>query len=270
MSVENPIAPAPQAPAPAPKSNAGKVLGIAALIVAIVALLLCWVPIINNFAALLGFVSLVLGIVSLVIAAKRHGGKGLGLAATIISVVAIVMVFVTQAAYVAAIDSVSSAVEDAADGEVAAPAEVVKQAADTAQVLDLGQTATVGSYQVAVTSVDLNGATAIASANEFNDKAKGQYVLADLSVTYQGDKEGTAWIDLQPELVGSDSRIYDSSTCMAMTSKPISDVPDLTRGGSASYQVCFDVPKAALKDAKLRVSDVMSFSDDEAALWATR
>lgn len=269
MSVQNPTTPAPGVPAPAPKTTAGKGLGIAALIVAIVALLLCWVPIINNFAAFLGFVSLVLGVISLVIAAKRRGSKGLGIAATVISVVAIVMVFVTQAAYVAAIDSVSTAVEDSMDGEVAAPAEVVEQAADTAKVLALGKAATVGSYQVAVTSVDLNGAKKIDAANPFNDKAKGQYVLADLSVTYKGDKEGTAWLDLQPELVGSDSRVYDTSTCMAVTEKPAAETPGLTRGGTASYQVCFDVPKAALKDAKLRVSETISF-DDESVLWATK
>lgn len=120
-----------------------------------------------------------------------------------------------------------------------------------------------------VSNCRLNGAKKIEAANEFNDKAKGQYVLADLSVTYQGDEEGTAWLDLQPELVGSDSRIYNSSTCMATTEKPATDSPDLTRGGTASYQVCFDVPKAALKDAKLRVSETISF-DDESVLWATK
>src|SRR6185312_12396464 len=96
MSVQNPTTPAPGTPAPAPKTTAGKGLGIAALVVAIVALLLCWVPIINNFAAFLGFVALVLGVISLVIAAKRNGSKGLGIASTVISVVAIVLVFVTQ------------------------------------------------------------------------------------------------------------------------------------------------------------------------------
>jgi len=269
MSVQNPTTPAPGTPAPAPKTTAGKGLGIAALVVAIVALLLCWVPIINNFAAFLGFVALVLGVISLVIAAKRNGSKGLGIASTVISVVAIVLVFVTQAAYVAAIDSVSSAVEDSMDGEIAAPDEVVDQAADSAQVLALGTAATVGSYEVTVDAVNLNGAKAIKAVGEYNPKAKGQYVLADLSVTYQGDEEGTAWIDLNPELVGSDARIYDTSTCSAMTETPATDTPNLTKGGSASYQVCFDVPKAALDDAKLRVSETMSF-DDDAALWATK
>lgn len=268
MSVQNPVAPAPEAPAP--KTTAGKGLGIAALIVAIVALLLCWVPIINNFAAFLGFVALVLGIISLVIAAKRRGSKGLGIASTIIAIISIVMVFVTQAAYVAAIDGVSSAVEDSMDGEVSAPAEVVEQAADSSQVLALGKSATVGSYEVNVKSVKLDAAKEIKAANPYNEKASGQYVVADLSVTFKGDKEGDAWLELMPELVGSDASIYDTSTCMATLKKPASDAPTLTKGGSASYQVCFDVPKNALDDPKLRVSETISFDDEASALWATK
>lgn len=269
MSAQHPVTPTPLAPAPAPRTSAGKGLGIAALVVAVVALLLCWVPIINNFAAFLGFAALVLGVVSLVIAAKRNGSKGLGIASAVIAVVAIVMVFVTQAAYVAAIDEVSASVEDSMDGEVAAPDEVVEQAADTSRVLALGASTTVGAYEVSVDSVNLKGAKAVEAANEFNGKAEGQYVLADLSVTYQGGEEGTAWIDLNPELVGSDARIYDTSTCAAVTAKPAAQTPTLTTGGTASYQVCFDVPKKALADAKLRVGEMISF-DDEAAIWATR
>jgi hypothetical protein len=269
MSVGNPLAPAPQAQVPAPKSNAGKGLGIAALVVAIVALLLSWVPIINNFAAFLGFVALVLGIISLVVATKRRGSKGLGVASSIIAIVAIVLVFVTQSAYGKALDSVSAAIEDSADGEVAAPAEVIEQAADEAQVLKLGEATTIGEYSVNVSAVNLEAGKVIAKANQFNDKAEGQYVLVDLSVVYNGEDEGDAWIDLNPELVGADARIYDTTSAGASVSKPVMDVPTLTKGGKGSYQVVFDVPAEAVTDAKIRVTETISF-DDEAGLWVTK
>lgn len=271
MSVENPLAPTParQASAPVPNSNAGKGLGIAALVVAIVALALSWVPIINNFAAFLGFVGLVLGIVSLVLAAKRNGNKGLGIASSVIAVVAIVLVFVTQAAYSAVLDEVSTAIEEAIDGESAAPAKIVGQAAESAQVLALGKPAEIGEYTVSVDSVVLDATKEIAAANQFNDKATGQYVLMDLSVVYTGNEEGDAWIDLMPELVGSDARIYDSSSSMAVPSKPSTDVPTLINGGKASYQVIFDVPAAAVVNSKIRVSELLSFKE-ESVLWATK
>ncbi len=226
-------------------------------------------PIINNFAAFLGLVALVLGIISLIVAAKRNGSKGLGIASSIIAVTAIVLVFITQAAYSAVIDEVSTAIEDSVNGEAAAPAKVVEQAADPAQVLTLGKPAEIGEYTVTVDSVSLDSTKEVAAANQFNDKATGQYVLVDLSVVYTGADEGDAWIDLMPKLVGSDARIYDSSTSMAVPPKPATDAPTLTNGGKASYQVLFDVPAEAVADAKIRVSELLSFND-QSALWATK
>ena len=266
MTNQTAPATAPQA-GPTPKTGAGKGLGIAALVVAIVALLLSWVPIINNFAAFLGFVSLALGIVSLVIAAKRHGGKGLGIAASVISVVAIVLVFVTQAAYVKAIDDIAAAVEDGSDGERAATEEVQEAAA--AEALALGARAEVGEYSVVVNSVNLEADKEIAAANDFNEPADGQYVLAELTVEYTGSEEGDPWIDLSPELVGSDARIYSTTSCSAVVPQPSTDVPTLAGGGTGTYEVCFDVPEAAVADAKIRVTETISFTDD-AAIWATK
>ena len=72
------------------------------------------------------------------------------------------------------------------------------------------------------------------------------------------------------KLVGSDARIYDSSsTSMAVVPKPSTDVPTLTKGGKGSYQVAFDVPAAAVTDAKVRVKETLSFND-ESALWNTK
>ncbi|MGO2051566.1 hypothetical protein CIK76_13820 [Glutamicibacter sp. BW80] len=269
MSAGTPLEPAPHSQLPPAKSTAGKGLGIAALVIAIVALTLCWVPIVNNFAAVLGFVALILGIISLAIAAKRRGSKGLGIASSVIAIVAIVLVFVTQSAYVKALDGVSAAIDDAADGEVAAPEKVIEQAADESQVLKLGEAATIGEYSVNVSSVNLEADEAMAKANSFNEKAEGQYVLVDLSVVYNGEEEGDAWLDLSPELVGSDSRIYSTSSSMAMAPKPAMDVPTLTKGGKGTYQVVFDVPADALDDAKIRVTETLSF-DDEAGLWETK
>lgn len=269
MSVHAPMDPGTPIPSPSPKSTAGRGLGIAALVIAIVALVLCWVPIVNNVAAILGVVALVFGLVSLVIALKRKGSKGLGIASSVIAIVAIVLVFATQSFYVKAIDEVTSGIEDAADGEVAAPAEVVEQAEDETQVLALGEAATVGDYSVNVSTVNLDAGKAIAKVNEFNEKAKGQYVLVDISVVYNGDDEGDAWLDLNPELVGSDASIYDTSTAMVVPAKPATDAPTLSKGGKASYQVVVDVPAEAVADAKIRMTETMSFND-ESVLWATK
>lgn len=269
MSVGTPLEPAPNPQFRPAKSTAGKGLGIAALVIAIVALTICWVPIVNNFAAVLGFIALILGVISLIIASKKRGSKGLGIASSVIAIVAIVLVFVTQVAFVKALDDVSAAIEDSADGEVAAPQKVIEEANDESKVLKLGEATNVGEYSVNVSAVNLDADSAIAKANAFNEKAEGQYVVVDLSVVYNGDEEGDAWIDLSPELVGADSRIYSTTSAMAVPAKPATDVPTLTKGGKGVYQVVFDVPAEALKDAKIRVSELISFND-ASGIWATK
>ncbi len=258
-----------QSPVSGSKSTAGKGLGVAALVIAIVALCLCWVPIINNFAAVLGFVALVFGVISLIVASKKNGGKGLGVASTIIAIVSIVLVFITQAAYVKALDGLSAAIEDAGDGEVAASDEVLAQAQDPAQAQTLGQSAIIGEYSVSIDDVNLEADKEIAEANPFNEQAEGQYVVVDLTTVYNGSEEGDPWIDLTVELVGSDARIYSTASTMAVTNNPATDVPTLTAGGEGSYQVAFDVPTAAVTDAKVRVTETLSLNND-AVLWATK
>ncbi|MBG6084427.1 DUF4352 domain-containing protein [Zhihengliuella flava] len=283
-------APAPTPPAPV-KSSAGKGLGIAALVIAIIALLLSAVPIINNAAAVLGFIALILGITSLVVAAKKNGGKGFGIASSIIAVVAIVVVFATQAFYTAALDEVErsfnesmeeaeTGVRDADPAEVAAgasaaadgdTAEAATDQADvTQEALTPGATAAVGDYEVTVDAVNLDATEDVAAANEFNSPAEGQYVLTDLSVTYTGDEEGTPWLDLNLELVGSDARIYSTTTCVAVLENSAIDQPNLSAGGSSSYQACFDVPAEATEGAQVRVGSTFDFSGEDFKVWAAQ
>lgn len=78
---------------------------IAGIIVGIIGLLGSAVPILNNFAFIIAIVGLVLGIVAMVgISKGKHKGKGIAIAAIVISVVACIVVFASQSLYSAAID----------------------------------------------------------------------------------------------------------------------------------------------------------------------
>ncbi|GHD05896.1 hypothetical protein [Zhihengliuella salsuginis] len=254
------------------RTSAGKGLGVAALVTAIVAIVLSALPIINNFAAVLGVIALGLGIASLVIASKRHGGKGLGIASSIIAVVAIIIVFASQAFYGAAIDEVSEsfdqAIEEAETGERAATDEEQEETTSV-EPLAIGATGQLDDYEVTVDAVNLDAGEEVAAAWEYNEPAEAQYVLADLTATYTGAEEGVPWIELNVELVGSDSRIYSTTTCSAVLENEGYDQPNLTSGGTASFQSCFDVPAEALEDATLRVSGTLDFNG-EPVVWNTK
>ncbi len=80
----------------APKPGAGG-LSIVALVIAIIALIICWVPFLGGGAAL---IALILGIVGWVSSKKAGRPAGLAIAATIISVLALIVGIVVSIAFI--------------------------------------------------------------------------------------------------------------------------------------------------------------------------
>jgi len=81
---------------------------ISGLVVSILALLLSAVPIINNFAAILAIVALVLGVIGIISTKKSSSkGKGIAIAAIIISVLSFAIVLISQQMYGNALNSAS-------------------------------------------------------------------------------------------------------------------------------------------------------------------
>src|SRR4051812_38933588 len=140
------------------------------MVLGILALLLSWIPIINNFAAVLALVGLGLGIPAL-ISGRRGTRRGTGLAITglVTSVLALVLVVVTQMFFAKVIDEVDRAIDEGVSQSDIAPADpsAAEDVASTAEVVPLGVAAQVGDYEVSVDSVELNGNDIVAGANEF-------------------------------------------------------------------------------------------------------
>lgn len=263
---------------PDPRKGSG--LAISALVLGIIALFLCWVPIVNNFAAILAVVGLALGVPALISARRgRRTGSGLAIASVILSALALVGVLSTQALYSSVIDDVTndlsnsvpskpSSSDPTGDAESSAAAEADASAA-AAAVLSLGQPGELTEYTVTVDSVTPNGNDIVAAENQFNSPPAGQYVLVGITVTYKGADEGDPWLDLSTEFIGTDARKYDTSSCSAVIPDEVSDLPTLLAGGTATYQVCMDVPPTAIEGGRVEVSESFTF-DDVSAVWAIR
>lgn len=88
-----------------------KVLGILAIIFGALALLGSWMPIINNFSFILAILALVFGLIGFAVNRKRP--KTLAIIGTVLAVVSIAIVLVTQAMYAKSLDKVSKDVEQA-------------------------------------------------------------------------------------------------------------------------------------------------------------
>lgn len=252
---------------PTPESQAtpqGRTLAIIAIIVAAISLALCWIPIVNNVVFFLGLLGFLFGLIAWLRARKgKSAGGGLAVAAIVISVLSVVGVLATQAFYGSVMDSIGDAVKDGADGNTT-KSDSDKEAEKSAKVLALGKAAKVGNeYVVAVTDVNLNGNDAVAAANQFNEPPNGQFVIATVSTKYVGKEEGDPWLDLSVKFSGSDSRIYDTSTCSVdLGDANSTDQPTLTNGGKSTYKVCFDMPEKAISGGKIYVEESISLDDD--------
>lgn len=101
-SQPNPYGTQPASPVPPSKSA----MAIVGLIMGVVALAMSWVPILNNLAfifALLGVVFAIIGLVG--ISRGKKSGKGLAIAALVVSIIAGVVVLGTQSMYSDALDA---------------------------------------------------------------------------------------------------------------------------------------------------------------------
>ncbi len=271
---------APVQPPYAPEKK-GAGLAIASMVLGIIALLLSWVPIINNVAAVVAVVALGLGIPALLRARRgTHGGKGMAITGLITSLVAIVVVILSQAFYASVIDEVERSLDEElgsiapaegapSDGAPSQLAEIApEEAAPVSEVVPLGVPAQVGDYQVTVDAVELDADASVAAANDFNEPPTGQYVLTQLTVTYTGTTEGMPGFELSAVIHGADSRQYSDSDCMAVLPDDAMDAPTLNPGGSDSFQFCMDVPPAALAGAQLSVEPTVSFDSTDRVFYA--
>jgi uncharacterized membrane protein len=266
----------PYAGGPQQPGRPGSGLAIAAFVIGIVAFLLAWIPVINIVAIIGGIVAVILGAVALSKASKgQAGGKGFAIAGLVLSGIAIVGGILMNVVFGAAI---SSAVDDAVQESIADTESQLndlgtdvsaEEQTASAEALPLGQSAEVGDYTVTVKGVNLNANEAMADENLYNEAPANQYVLVDVSVAYNGDAEGDAWLDLNHVFQGSDSRQYDWADCDAIEPNSVMDQPTLTAGGTADYQVCMDVPTAAIEGGTVFVEDAFSF-DGTRVYWASK
>ncbi|MCK6210800.1 DUF4190 domain-containing protein [Georgenia sp. EYE_87] len=256
-------------------------LAIAALVVGIISFVLAWVPVVNFVSILGGIAAVVLGVLALRKANRGvAGGKGMAIAGTVLGGISLVLSIVVNVFLGVAIDEAINSAESAvapavqpAESEGTADEQTVdteEPAAAAGGALPLGEAAEVGDYTIAVTGLDLDANEAIAAADATNPAPDGQYVLAEVSVVYNGTEEGNPWMDLSYILQGADGAEYDDGTCMAIEPNSVVNVPALTTGDAADYQVCLDVPAEAIEGGSFAIEPLFSLDEAERATWEIR
>lgn len=148
-------------------------MAIAGLVLGILAAVSSWIPIINNLSFIIGLIGFVLAIVGVVGTMRgKKAGKGLAIAALVINIVALVVVFASQSAMSQAIDDATSgssvvdtsttdttqqddaAEEDTSDVDSSQQASSTDLAVGTTIDLEDGLSVTVDSVETGLVNID--------------------------------------------------------------------------------------------------------------------
>jgi len=260
-------------------------LAIAALVVGVISFVLAWIPVVNIVSILGGIAAVILGVVALRKANRGvAGGKGMAIAGTVLGGISLVLSIIVNVFLGVAIDDAINSAESAAPAlapsvqpaeaeetaDAEQPAEAEEPAPAAGGVLPLGEAAEVGDYTINVTGLDRDANEEIAAADATNPAPDGQYVLAEVSVVYNGTEEGNPWMDLSYILQGADAAEYDDGTCMAIEPNSVVNVPALATGDAADYQVCLDVPAEAIEGGSFAIEPLFSLDAAERAVWEIR
>ncbi|PJJ70508.1 uncharacterized protein DUF4352 [Diaminobutyricimonas aerilata] len=258
----------PAGPAGAPPTGRVNGLGIAALAVGAVGLVVAFVPFIGALGGFLGFVGLVLGIIGLVLKGRK---KGLAIAGTIVSGVAliasIVMIFVYTASYINAfndaIESGPSVVDEAPPAEGEEEAEGIEPGGvgSRENPAPIGSTVSIeaitgAAWEVSLGAPTLNATDLVKAASEYNpDPAAGnQYAIVPATITNVGEANGSPF-ELTFEFVDADGRSYTGGY-VSMEGQ-LADVDELLPGASATGNVVIEIPSAGAEAGTWAVAHIM-------------
>lgn len=131
--------------------------------------------------------------------------------------------------------------------------------------LAIGESSTVGDYDVAVVGFTPDATADVLGANQFNDRpGEGEvYALVRVRATYHGDGEGFAGMDLSVGYIGNDGRIYVDHACMAVAPDGLINQPQVVAGGTVEGNLCLRMPASVLGTGAIFVESLFSFDDDK-------
>ncbi|GAA3933821.1 hypothetical protein [Microbacterium soli] len=258
MSVPNPPAasPAPQLPpvppAGAPQAPKKNVLALIAMIIAIVGFIFACIP----GALVVGWVLLpiafVLSIISLFLKGSR---KWMGVVGLIVAVVGTIIGFIVFFAVVAtsfndAFSSGETTVSQPLDEgtDAAESDDTAAESSDSAaegtreNPYPLASQISNDDWTVVISSVNADGDSVVADANQFNDAAPegSHYEIVTYTVTYTGDDKGLA-AEVQLDAVTSAGNVVSSFDHTVMLSDSFG-LDELYNGASATGSQAFAVP----------------------------
>lgn len=132
----------------------------------------------------------------------------------------------------------------------------------------VGDSFTLGDWDLVVNSVTLDGTDNVMAENEFNDPPGDgrQFVLVNMDATYSGDESGMFWIDFSYSVVGAGGNTFGSGMDDWCGSIPedLTNANEQFPGSTESGNICMSVPSEQVDGSLLMLQQSLSFDDDRA------
>ncbi len=235
--------------APVPTKNG---LGIAALVLGIIALLTSFLPIINNMSIIVAFVGAVLGIIGLIKISKAQGKKVFTIIALCLNVLALVIAFSAQAAFVGALDKAvdgPAVVSSNSDSNPSSNDKAQGKSSDEPASLALGESVTLEDGTVLTVESVVTG-----QKPEYGD---GSYAVATVTIKNEGsDKISYASYNWR----AVNDQGAEEGTEIAMGLNSTLDYGNLNPGGSVTGTLVF-------KDNPAQITYLSGLGNKTVAAW---
>lgn len=241
-------------------------MGIVALAVAIVGFIFACIP----GALIVGWILLPIAFLLAIISFFLKGGKGLSIAALIISVVGTIVALLVFFVVVA------SAFDDAFSEEVSGEppaAEVAEQPAGGEQLASgdegtranpypLGTVVKSEEWEVTITDVTLDATDEVMAADDINEEPESgnQYMLIDVEVKYVGSDPDGSTPMMTIDYVSASGNTFSELDTLVIAPDELRTYETLYEGASASGSLAIEVPSEDTDKGVLAVSPDM-FAD---------
>ncbi len=263
------VAPAYAAPSAAPSRL--NVMGLVSLILGGVAFLfgisVGWIPYVGFFFVLLALVGVALGIAGLV---AKNIGKGLAIAGTAVSGVALLLTSLISIGMLLFVTSFSNTIDDfgsddpiivdpdgggSSGGDDPNAHGGIDNPAAIGEAVIFADYAGTEEWQIVVGTPNLDANAEVLAAADFNAEPEpgNRYVIVPMTVTYLGPTSDVPYM-LLPEFVDAGGSVYDLS--YAMYPGSIYEADELATGESTELSLVFEVAIDQIPGSLLRVSSI--------------
>ena len=279
------LPPAPPVPpvGPAPLAPAKNTFGLVSLIVGAVAFVGAFIPIINYVSGFAAIAGLVFGIIAVTRKGKPKGLAKGGIAASGVALLlSIVLAIVYTIGFVHAVNDAQNVAAGSSSSDTSGDSsnsgdsltDPTEAPSNEGEVGTRTNPAPIGTtiattadgepeYEITLGAPTLNADAIIAAENQFNDAAPAgmQYAMLPITVTYQGTKTGTPWMDLDVSFVSAAGTTHSEMDSSVVGPAPLSDINELYPAGTATGNVVIAIPTADAATGTWVISQ--SFSDEK-------